>query len=320
MRCLLFSSAEKRLAGPSFPQQRDTNVASSAQDAKKKKLVVEAGPLKAGPEESAYDLVSRQTEMAAIPIVKEDTHRSVAETASSNIAAIDALADLSPVSSVDTIPFPLSPEPEWEKILNDLETELNMFAVPTSQPDEKEKKKEEGTSLLSQLLTSQRPVREEYAKIEKEPEPPPMSPLLCLPTPPQDDGDSGFQSPSLPEGSPNPFSPLSITPGSPESFSPVPFSFNPTDPSAMPLSCPAQYNTAMLPPYDGAAELTYPPVRSAAPDWMFQPAPEAWEMQMFSSPTVYPGCQPTLDNTDELLANLIPSMCKDEVAIGRYLL
>lgn len=306
-------SAEKRQASPGCVQKEASD---AAQEAKKRKLIVKAGPLKAGPEESAYELVTRQTEDAAIPIVQEDTRRNATETTDGSITG----TDVSSVSGACSILFPLTPEPEWEKILDDLETELNLFAVPASPPTEE--KKEDGSSLLSQLLTSQRPVREEYAKIEREPEKP-LTPALemCLPSPPLDDRDSGFQSPSVPGGLSNSFSPQPITPCTPESFSPIPFSFIPSDPSPVPMSYPVQCNTAMPPPYDVTGEFNCPPVKVSASDWLFQPAPDSWEMSVFSSPTVYPLCQPpTLHSTAELLADLIPSVCQGEVTLGEYLL
>ena len=251
--------------------------------------------------------------------MQEDTRRNATETTDCSIAGSDASADLSSVNGACSLLFPLSPEPEWEKILDDLETELNLFTVPASPPNEE--KKESGSSLLSQLLTSQRPVREEYAKIEREPEKPVTSPLeMCLPSPPPDDRDSGFQSPSVPGGWSNSFSPQPITPCTPESFSPIPFSFIPSDSSPVPMPYPVQCDTAMPPPYDVTGEFSCPPVKVSGSDWLFQPAPKTWEMPVFSSPTVYPLSQPTLHSTAELLADLIPGVCQDEVALGKYLL
>lgn len=307
---------QKRQASPGCAQREASD---AAQEAKKRKLIVKAGPLKAGPEENAYELVTRQTEAAAIPIVQEDTRRNATETTDCSITGTDASGDLSSVSGGCSLLFPLSPEPEWEKILDDLETELNLFTVPTSPPTEE--KKESGSSLLSQLLTSQRPVREEYAKIEREPEKPMMSPLeICLPSSPPDDRDSGFQSPSAPGGLSNSFSPQPITPCTPESFSPIPFSFIPLDSSPVPMPCPVQCDTPMPPPYDVTGEFACPPAKVSASDWLFQPVPDTWETPVFSSPTVYPLHQPTLHSTAELLADLIPSVYQGEVALGKYLL
>ena len=310
-------SAEKRFAGPGCPQGGAVGAIDTdrSQEAKRRKLVIKAGPLRAGPEERVYDIVSQQTEAAAIPIVQEDTRRAASAADGSDAAVVDPSAELlSSVSDVGEIMFPLCPEPEWEKILGDLETELNMFTPPSSPPPKKVKK-EEKTSLLSQLLTSQGSVREELAKIERNPGKPPAPP--CLPSPPQDDSDSGFNSPSVPAGSPDGLSPLSNTPLTPDSFSSGAFPFDPQEPVPMPLSYPG-YGSSVLPPYNAFEEFASPPVNAPVSDWPFQPPPEAWERQMFSAPTVYPLCQPPLDNT-ALLADLIPGV-RDDVAIGNYLL
>ena len=286
-----------------------------------------AGPLKAGPEEPVSTIVSQRAEAAAKPIILEDTCKDTS-SADSDLDLIDSTADLlSSVSNADAITFPLTPEPEWQKILDDLETELNDFTPPSTSPHSPQEETDEEDAempLLTQLLKSRGPVREEYAKIESDPGKPPPSQYPLTPsqyplTPPQEDFDSGYTSSVFTPrrgGSPIGLSSQFNTPLSPEDFGPSAFPLDPQDPIPAPLSYPTNYSTSVMPPNDTFEGLAYPPVHSSGQEWMFQFVAEPWERPVFSSPKMYPSCQPSLAVEDT--AEFLPNVDKDD--IGGYLL